>query len=218
MNKKFFLVLTLIIFNMPVFSTPVVETPVPLSNEIKQVAQVQVEDNKPCDWLSKTQAQRDEDIKTYQKLFLSQKLVEKYPKKEFKAKYAPYYKDKSSMQHYALITNGVKSSENQDYAGFFLKNGLLLAYAIQYKNNPKEIYYYDAMGHMFLVETFSDCYPNFPYYSLQYYKNGKLFSFTYFVSKDDQYVFDNYGSFMGRWYKENMYNRKGKITLKRSNW
>ena len=170
------------------------------------------------DWISKNQLQRDENIKQIQSILFNEKTVLKYPKKEFKAQNAEFLKDKDSMKHYIDISQGKKEDADKYYAGFFLKNGLLVAYGIQYKNNMKNIFYYDAMGHLRFVDYYSDNYPKFPYYALQYDVNGKLIGTIYFVSVYDQYIFNPDKTFKGRWYKENMYNRNAKVILTRSNY
>ena len=91
-------------------------------------------------------------------------------------------------------------------------------YAIQYKNNIHNAFYYTAFGKLYYADVISDEYPNFPYYSMQYNRNGKLKSAIYFVSHDIQYMFGPDKEFQGIWYKEKMYDKNGKQTLTRSNW
>lgn len=170
------------------------------------------------DWISKTQLQRDENIKQIQDILFSEKTVLKYPKKEFKTKNSGFLKDKDFLQNYTDISKGKKEDADKYYAGFFLKNGLLIAYGVQYKDNLKNIYYYDAMGNLRFVDYYSENYPKFPYYALQYGINGKLIGTVYFVSQYDQYIFNSDKTFKGRWYKEKMYNRNAKVILTRSNY
>ena len=101
---------------------------------------------------------------------------------------------------------------------FFNSKKVLLIYAVQYKNNLQKIYYYDALGNLRYVDEISDNYPNFPYFSKQYTRNGKLVSAIYFISKDMQYMYEPNGEFKGLWYKDKMYDRRGKQTATRSNW
>lgn len=196
---------------LPVFSEPIIENPLPADNK-------PLECGVTFDWISKTQFQRDENIKEIQNNLFNEKTILKYPKKEFRAKNAEFLKDKDSLQHYIDISNGKKEDDDKFYAGFFLKNGLLVAYGIQNKNNLKNIYYYDAMGHLRFIDYFSDNYPKFPYYALQYDTSGKLIGTIYFVSVYDQYIFNPDKTFKGRWYKNNMYNRNAKVILTRSNY
>lgn len=203
--KKFIFLVLLLFLVIPVFAQES-DTTIMLQGEVT------------FDWISKTQLQRDENIKQIQDILFNEKTVLKYPKKEFRAQNTPFLKDKDSIQHYVDISNGKKEDADKYYAGFFLKNGLLVAYGVQNKNNMKNIYYYDAMGHLRFVDYYSDNYPKFPYYSLQYDVNGRLIGTIYFVSVYDQYIFNPDKTFKGRWYKLNMYNRNAKIILTRSNY
>lgn len=205
MRRLYFLLSLLLLFALPAFSQQI-ETIKPLECKIE------------FDWISKTQLQRDDNIKQIQDILFNEKTILRYPKKEFKAQNEMFLKDKASTLHYLDISNGKKEDKDKYYAGFFLKNGLLIAYGIQYKNNLKNIYYYDAMGHLRFVDYYSDTYPKFPYYALQYNAIGKLIGTIYFVSDCDQYIFNPDKTFKGRWYKENMYNRNAKIVLTRSNY
>ena len=77
------------------------------------------------DWISKTQLQRDENIKHVQDILFSNTTVIKYPKQEFKAKYAEYWKDKNSLTNYEEITNGKKFDNDKNYCGFFVHKLLI---------------------------------------------------------------------------------------------
>lgn len=196
----------MLLFVLPAFSADV--------NEVAKPLEVSV----TFDWISKSQIQRDENISQIQNLIFSNGIEQNYPKKEFKAKYSEFLKDSNHWKNYAEITNGKKEDADKYYCGFSLKNGLLIAYGIQYKNNMKNIYYYDSMGTLRWVDVFSDNYPKFPYFSYQYSTNGKLVAAYYYVSDFDQYVFDENRKFKGRWNNEKMYNNKAKVVMTRSNW
>lgn len=197
----------------------------PVSAKQKPKESIWTEGNAPVieggitfDWIGKTQLQRDENIKDIQNKLFNEKTVLKYPAKEFKTQYKEFSKDKESMQHYMAVSSGIREDSDNFYAGFFLKNGLLIAYGIQKKNDMKHIYYYDGMGHLKYIDIYSDNYPKFPYYALQYNLSGKLIGTIYFVSQEDQYIFNPDKTFKGRWFKENLYNRNARIILTRSNY
>lgn len=168
------------------------------------------------DWITKTQLQRDQSIKEIQNLLFSEKTVTKYSKKEFQQMYAQNLKNKNYLKDYEEISSGKKEDDEKNYCGFYYGK-LLVVYGIQYKNEPKHKYYYDAMGGLRWVEVFSDNYPNFPYWSYQYYRNGKLTAAYYNLSDYDQYMFDANKKFVGRAYKENIYNKNAKVIMTRSN-
>jgi hypothetical protein len=171
------------------------------------------------DWLDITQAQRDENIEHYKNLLFdnnSSKIY--YDKNDFKTTFKPYKKDTNFKHHYFMANNGVTEDEDAKYCAFYYKNSTLMIYAIQYKNNPKQAFYYSPFGKMYYTDLMSDEYPNFPYTSMQYDRKGNLNSAIYFVSKDLQYMFGPDKEFQGIWYKDKMYDRKGKQTLTRTNW
>ncbi len=170
------------------------------------------------DWISKSQIQRDENITQIKNILFTDTTVLKYPKKEFKTKYENFLKDKDHLQNYQEIAKGKKEDAKKNYAGFFLNNGLLVAYGIQYKNNMKEIFYYDAMGNLRYIDCFSSNYPKYPNYSSQYNVNGALIGTIYFNSNYDQYIYNHDKTFNGRWYKDKMYNKNAKVIMTRSNY
>lgn len=170
------------------------------------------------DWLTKSQLERDENIDSIRKTLYTQDIIDKYSKKEFKTIYKDFLKDKNAKKHYMQVLSGVKHTENEELAGFFtLRDKILYAYAIQYKNNPKTVYYYDTLGNLRYVDLLSENYPNYPYYSHQYYANGKLVSSIYFTAYDTQYMYKN-GKFIGVWFKDTMFNSKAKKIMTRTNY
>ena len=171
------------------------------------------------DWLDITQEQREEYIQDFKtKLFDNNSSKIYFEKDEFKKEFAKYYKDKEFKMHYMYANNGVTEDSEAKYCAFYHKNVTLLIYAIQYKNNPRQAFYYSAFGKMYYTDLMSDEYPNFPYTSMQYNRKGKLSSAIYFVSKDLQYMFGPDKEFQGVWYKDKMYDKNGKQTLTRSHW
>lgn len=209
--KKIITFLVFIFLAIPAFSSPVEQIPTLL------------EDAKPFevgvsfDWISKTQMQRDENIAQIQNILFKDDLFLKYPKKEFKEKYAEFWKNKNYLKDYDEISKGKKEDADKYYCGFYVGK-LLVAYGIQYKKHMENIYYYDAMGNLRWTDVFSANYPEFPYWSYQYYRDGKMIAAFYYVSDYDQYIFDTDKKFKGRWYKENMYNRNAKVIMTRSNY
>ena len=199
-------------------------------DEIEQSAQPQIQKTEKnineslkaeisFDWLDISLAQREENINKYKKLLFEENSTNIYfTKDEFKKKFESYKKDKEYKHHYMLTNNGVTEDEDAKYCAFYYKKGTLVMYAIQYKNNPTNAFYYTAFGKLYYTDLMSKEYPNFPYTSMQYDRKGQLKSAIYFVSKDLQYMFDANKQFQGIWYKDKMYNIDGKQTLTRTNW
>lgn len=169
------------------------------------------------DWLDISQIERDIIIEYYKSIIFDEDTVYKYKKKEFKAMYKDFVKDLNNKTHYIEASNGITETKNYKLGGFFSGN-ILISYAIQYKNNPRTAYYYDAFGRLRYVDSISDNYPNFPYWSKQYKANGKMISAIYFVSHDMQYMYEPDGKFQGVWFKDKRYTRDAKQDLTRTNW
>lgn len=169
------------------------------------------------DWLDSSQIQRETKIKYYKDIIFDENEVYKYPRKDFKTKYEEYFKDEDFVQNYMNTKKGIEEDKNAKYCGFYWKN-VLVSYAIQYKKNPKTVYYYDAYGHLKFVDMMSNSYPKFPYWSKQYQANGKMKSAIYFVSHDMQYMYEPGGKFKGVWYKNTMYDGHAKEVMTRTNW
>lgn len=201
--KKFILLLTLYIFIL----SPSIATE-------QNVIYGQIN----FDWLTKSQLERDENIESIRRTLYSQDVLQKIAKKEFRETYKDYLKDKNNQKHYIQVLSGTKHTETENLSGFFtLKDKILYAYAIQYKNEPRTIYYYDTLGNLRYVDKLSENYPNYPYYSHQYYANGKLVSSIYFTAYDTQYMYKN-GKFIGVWFKDTMFNSKAKKIMTRTNY
>ena len=108
-----------------------------------------------------------------------------------------------------IIANYIKSMEGDILTDL---------YPNKYKNNPRTIYYYDALGHLKYIDMISENYPNFPYWSKQYKVSGKMISAIYFVSHDMQYMYEPDGEFQGVWFMDKRYDRNAKQDLTRTNW
>ena len=189
--------------------------------------QVVVKENTPAsivltgnlvfDWLDITQTGRDAVIERYKSELFGDDTIYKYDKKEFKSEYKDFLIDADYERHYMLTKNDVKETDDENLCGFY-RGKVLISYAVQYKNDLRTVYYYDALGHLRYIDKFSENYPKFPYMSKQYRVNGTLVSAIYFMSHDMQYMYNNDGSFNGVWYKDKMYDAKAKQVLTRSNW
>ncbi len=168
-------------------------------------------------WLDMSQIERDTIIQNYKNIIFDEDTVYKYKRKEFKKMHDGFVKDKDFTYHYMEAKNGITETPQYRLSAFF-SGKILISYAIQYKENPRTVYYYDAMGHLKYVDMISENYPNFPYWSKQYRVNGKMISAIYFVSHDMQYMYEPDGEFQGVWFMDKMYDRHAKQTLTRTNW
>jgi len=170
-------------------------------------------------WDTLTQTERDSSIAQIYSILFGNDCVIKYQKKDFKQKYADYLKDKQVKEHYYAAAAGRKELGNVNLSAFYHpKFNTFYMYGIQYKDNLKQNFYYDALGHLQYVDQIYGQYPDYPYFSRQYRVNGTLSGSIYFVSKDCQYVFSPKGEFKGLWLNNNFYDKKGKIIMTRTNY
>ena len=148
-----------------------IEVPEPISNTVtSEENNVTVQTPAPAfDWLELTQDQRQAKVEEYRTLLFEEDTSNiNYAKEEFSSKFKSYKKDKEYKHHYMLTNNGVTEDEDAKYCAFYYKKNTLVIYAIQYKTNPHNAFYYTAFGKLYYVDVTSDQYPNFPYYSVQY--------------------------------------------------
>ena len=170
------------------------------------------------DWLDISQAQRDDIIEKYKNKLFSEDNNTYFTKNKFSEKFKNFKKDKDYKHHYLLVNNGVTKDNEAEYCAFYYRKNTLVMYAIQYDDNPKNVYYYSAFGKLYYVDVRSDEYPNYPYSSMQYDNRGNLKSSIYFISQDLQYMYDKNKNFQGVWYKDKMFDKNGKQILTRTNW
>lgn len=185
--------------------------------EEQQISEITLEAKAIFDWVDISQVERDKQIQEYKNILFNDD-IEKIKKRDFRQKYSDFLKDKNWKEHYRLAKLGVLETEDAKICAFFFKKDILLIYALQYKNNPQRVYYYNAYGNLQYVDEISDNYPNFPYTSKQYRKNGKLVSAIYFSSHDTQYMYGPDGEFTGLWHKNKMFDKNGKQKITRTNW
>lgn len=170
------------------------------------------------DWVDMSQIQRDSTIDYYHNLLFADNNTQNFTRSEFKQKFSQSLRDKDYVSHYNKAKNDIKETQDLNICAFYYKKDLLIIYAIQHKNHPQNVFYYNPYGVLKYVDVISDNYPNYPYSSKQYRSDGKLISAIYFISKDMQYMYEPDGKFKGLWYQDKMYDRSGKQTVKRTNW
>ena len=201
-----------------VYSFENIEAPEQSIKETPKATEI-ISPNVEFDWLKLTPEERQAKVNEYKEILFNKDLSSIYlTKEEFTKKFGSYKKDREYKHHYMLTNNGVTEDEDAKYCAFYYKKNTLVVYAIQYKTNPHNAYYYTAYGKLYYVDITSDDYPNFPYYSMQYNRKGKLKSAIYFASKDIQYMYNPDGTFQGIWYKDKMYDQNGNQKLTRTHW
>ena len=166
-------------------------------------------------WDKLSQTERDNDILAVKNKIFTKDVVYSYDSNEFEQKYSAYKKDASYKANMLLAKLGKTDLEDRILVPFYVKK-LLYGYGIIYKSDLKRCYYYTALGGLFNIEIFQNDYNKYPVVSYQYDKKGRLNSAVYSVSDIDEYMYAVNGTFVGRWYKENYYNSKGKVIMTRT--
>ena len=212
MKNLFLIILTLFVFNFCVADVSAEE----LQN-VQSSQPILLKAETSFDWLLISQEEREQIIANYKNIIFGEDTVYKYKRKDFKNLYKSALKDFDYLTHYIQAQDGVTETRDYNLSAFYSGKTLII-YAIQYKNNLKSVYYYDAFGHLRYVDVLSDNYPNFPYWSMQYSVSGKMVSAIYFVAHDMQYMYKPNGDFQGVWFKDKMYDKNAKQTLTRTNW
>ena len=169
-------------------------------------------------WDTISQEEREESVEQIKNFIFKDSPSEKN-KKDFKQQYKDFLKDENYKKHYMVASAGYKEYQEYNIAAMYYKKmSSVFIYALQPKSNLSVIYYYDALGNLRYVDNLKGNYPEYPYYTEQYKRSGKLAGISYFASKDSQYIFNPEGEFKGVWHKENFYDLKGKARMKRSNY
>lgn len=163
------------------------------------------------DWVEISQRERNTLVEEHLKDVLVQN-----PEIEFdKGKTTNKVKDPNCFKTYGQIKAGIEEDENKIMVAFFFHD-IFISYGIIEKTNLRNAYYYDVMGNLKYVDFMEKDYGNYPYVTNQYDKNGKLIARVYNVSKYDQFMYAPDGRFLGRWYQDKQYNKKGKVVSTRS--
>lgn len=169
-------------------------------------------------WDTISQEEREESIEQIKNYIFKDSQIEK-KQKDFKQIYKDFLKDKNYKKHYIVASSGYKEYKEYNVAAMYYKKmSTVCIYALQPKKAPSNIYYYDALGNLRYLDNIKGNYPDYPYYTEQYKRSGKLAGISYFASKDTQYIFNPDGEFKGVWHKEEFYDIKGKIRMHRSNY
>ena len=165
-----------------------------------------------CRWVNLRQTERDAKIRYYKGMLFGNGLATSIDKETFKKEYRGRMLDIRNDKNYKLLADNVNETYDNFIEGYYKEYtdaNVLQEYAIQPKNDVLHIFYYNADGTLAHMNDILGPYPNFPYVSRQYNKNGKLTRITYFDSKDTRYIYDGKGHFKGHWYKGELYNKWG---------
>ena len=167
------------------------------------------------DWINKSEVEKEAIISEVHDIIFEN---ESLPKIEnFKSQFKELKKDKNYKEHYLAASAGYKEFKDNNISAFYFKKQKhIYMYALQNKKDVSKSYYYDALGNLRYIDFNFGEYPEYPYYTIQYRISGEPVSAIYYVSKDNQYLYEPDGTFKGVWYKHNLYDRKSKVILTRT--
>ena len=118
------------------------------------------------------------------------------------------FTDKNHPENYSQLLKGITELKDRTLGIFSDKT-----YAIKYKNNPKYIWYYDSKGTLIYTEEQTSS--QYPYKTYKYTPDGELVNMTLRVSKDETFIFSQYGQLLGHWVGQNCYDENGNIVMTR---
>ena len=168
------------------------------------------------DWISKSEVEK-EALVSEVKDIIFEKDTELPQQKDLRSQFKEKIKDKNYKEHYFAASAGYKEYKDYNISAFYYKNQKhIYMYALQDKKDITKTFYYSALGKLVYIDYNFGEYPEYPYYTIQYSLSGKPISAIYYVSRDNQYLFNPDGSFEGIWYKHNLYNKESKIILTRT--
>ena len=169
------------------------------------------------DWINKTELEKEAVISEVKDILFEN--GELSTKSELKSQFNNKLKDKDYKEHYLVASAGRKEYKDYNISAFYYKKQKhIYMYALQEKKDISKIFYYDALGKLRYVDFINGEYPDYPYSSIQYKINGEPISAIYYVSKENQYLYNPDGTFKGVWYKHNLYDKHSKVILTRTSY
>lgn len=118
------------------------------------------------------------------------------------------YTDTNYIENYSALLKGATKFNDRTLAIFSDKT-----YAINYNNDKKHVWYYDANGNLINVEIKSSTI--YPYKTYKFNPDGELVNMTMRVSEDETFIFNPFGKLLGHWIKQNCYDENGNVIMTR---
>ena len=87
------------------------------------------------------------------------------------------------------------------------------SYAVMYKDNPLNVWYYSEEGILTHIEVKDRA--EYPFKAYKYDTEGKLVNMSLRVSKAETFIFNPAGKLIAHWVRENGYDENGKVIMKR---
>jgi hypothetical protein len=118
------------------------------------------------------------------------------------------FNDINNKENYSLLLKG-QTKLNDRTLGLFSDG----TYAVNYKNDPKHVWYYDKAGILINAEQKTSL--EYPYKTYKYTPDGELVNMTLRVSENETFIFSPFGKLIGHWIGINCYDENGNILMTR---
>ena len=118
------------------------------------------------------------------------------------------FNDINNKENYSLLLKGQTNLKDRTIGLF--SDG---SYAVNYKNDPKHVWYYDQNGT--LINTEEKTSLEYPYKTYKYSPDGELVNMTLRVSENETFIFSPFGKLIGHWVGTNCYDENGIIIMTR---
>lgn len=117
--------------------------------------------------------------------------------------------DSNRVENLTKLLQGY--TEEKDRTLGYFSDG---SYAVNYKNNPKQVFYYN--NHGILTHTEIRTGLNYPYKTYKYSTNGELVNMGLRISEDETFIFDKNGNMLAHWLSNNCFDENQNIIMTRT--
>ena len=118
------------------------------------------------------------------------------------------FNDMNHKENYSKLLKGETTLKDRTLGLF--SDG---SYAINYRNSPKYVWYYDKNGELIYTEQKTSL--QYPYKTYKYTTDGEIVNMTLRVSENETFIFSPLGKLLGHWVGQNCYDEKGNIVMTR---
>ena len=120
--------------------------------------------------------------------------------------FADFLHDKNRKENLELMNKKIVEQNDRFLCPFYL-NETIVSYAVTYKNNPINTYYYNVFGSLLKIDIQNNE-TKFPKRILSYSRFGSLIGVIFETSEEEEFVYDKNGKLLARWLNQDMYNKE----------
>ena len=116
--------------------------------------------------------------------------------------------DSNRVENLTKLLQGY--TEEKDRTLGYFSDG---SYAVNYKSNPKQVFYYSNNGILTHTEIRTGL--NYPYKTYKYSATGELVNMGLRVAEDETFIFDKKGNLLAHWIGNKCYDENKNIIMTR---